>query len=257
MHQYCSLAAVRFFGGNLALSAKGNRILFGSGWRDLTSGEVPSKISRRSMKTDPSISRFRAALDRLRRGALWMIFGMVLLIPKVNRLRRQVRAWNLVRMLMALAGAAMLALGAVRGHALTLLVAGALLLLLALVATPDRPQVSSALSIDARARELGAWIALDGGRYIDAAGSRPRAKLFIGPDRLWALDAALQVLLEIPLQQIRAVFVEPAGADWIFRLDGEQTSAEFIYQGSFAEHLARVAEATVRSRLHRELPVLP
>jgi hypothetical protein len=209
------------------------------------------------MKTDSPISPFRAALDRSRRGALWLIFGMVLLIPKVNRLRRRIRAWNLVRMLTAIAGAVMLALGAVRGHAVTLLVAGALLLLLALVATPDRPQVSSALSIDARARELGAWIALDGGRYIDAGGSGHRAKLFIGADRLWALDATLQVLLEVPLQQIRTLFVEPAGRAWIFRLDGEQTRAEFIYEGSFAEHLAGVAEATVRGRLHRELPVLP
>jgi hypothetical protein len=207
------------------------------------------------MTTDSPIPPFRAAWDRLRRGALWVIFALVLLIPKVNRLRRQRRAWNLVRILMAFAGAAILPFGAARGQALTLLVAGALLLF-ALVVTPERTKFSSALSIDARARELGALIALDGGCYIDAAGSRPRAKLFIGPDRLWALDAALQVLLEIPLQQIRTVVVEPAGTDWRFRVDGERTIAEFIYEGNFAEHLARVAEATVRSRLYRELPVL-
>lgn len=220
-------------------------------WR-LTSGEVPSKISRSSMDADSPISVWRA---RLRRGALWVIFALVLMIPKVNRLRRQKRAWNIVRILMAFAGAGILTFGAARGHAL-MLVAGAIMLLLALLLTPERPEFSSASSIDARARELGALITVDGGRYIDGAGSRPRAKLFIGTDRLWALDAALQVLVEIPLQQIRAVFVEPAGADWSFRLDCEQTTAEFIYQGSFAEHLARVADATVRSRLYRELPIL-
>ena len=208
------------------------------------------------MKTDSPISPGRAAGARLRRGALWVIFALVLTIPKVNRLRRQRRAWNFVRILTGLAGAAMLAFGAARGHAPTPLVAGLLMLLFALFVTPERPKFSSAVSIDARARELGALITVDGGRYIDAAGSRPRAKLFIGPDRLWALDAALQVLLEIPLQQIRTVVVEPSGAGWSFRVDCERTAAEFIYEGAFAEHLARVADATVRSRLYRELPVL-
>jgi hypothetical protein len=39
-------------------------------------------------------------------------------------------------------------------------------------------------------------------------------------------------------------------------MDWERAKAEFIYEGGFAEHLARVADATVRSRLRRELPVL-
>src|ERR1700730_15763318 len=185
------------------------------------------------MNTDSPISPWRAAAARLRRGALWVIFALVLLIPKVNRLRRRRRAWNLIRIFVAFAGAAMLTFGAARGHALTLIVAGVLMLLFALVVPPERPGFSSASSIDARARELGALITVDGGRYIDAAGSRLRAKLFIGADRLWALDAALQVLLEIPLQQIRAVFAEPAGTGWSFRVDFQQTTAEFIYEGSF------------------------
>jgi hypothetical protein len=205
---------------------------------------------------DSTISLWRAGAVRLRRGALWAIFALVLIIPKVNRSRHHRRAWNFVRILTAFAGAAILAFGAAQGHAVMLLVAGALMLLLALLWSPERSEFSPAFSVDARARELGALIAVDGGRYIDAAGSRHRAKLFLGPDRLWVLDAALQVLLEIPLRQIRIVFVEPAGTDWSFRVDCEETTAEFIYEGSFAEHLARVADATVRSRLYRELPVL-
>jgi hypothetical protein len=198
------------------------------------------------------ISLLRAGADRLRRGALWLVFALVLIIPKLNRLRRQRKAWNFVRIIMALAGVAMLALVAARGYALALVVAGALMLLFALFLTPERPE----FSVDARAKELGALIVVDGGRYIGAAGSRHRAKLFIGPDRLWVLDASLQVLLEIPLQQVRALFVEPTGIDWTLRVEWGQTTAEFIFEGSFAEHLARVADATVRSRLYRELPVL-
>ena len=202
--------------------------------------------------TDSSISILRAGAARLRRGGLWVIFALVLMIPKVNRLRRRRRAWNLIRILAAIAGTAILVFGLARGHGFALIFVGALMLLFGLLLNAERPEIS----IDARAKELGALITVDGGRYIDAAGNRHRTKLFVGPDRLWALDSALHVLLEIPLTQVRTLVVEPSGTGWSFRVDGEKTKAEFIYEGSFAQHLAGVAEATVRSRLNRELPVL-
>ena len=201
---------------------------------------------------DSTASLWRTSAAQLRRGALWTLFALVLIVPKVKRLRRHRREWNFARIIAVCAGAAMLGLGIARGQAPTLLVAGAMILSLALLLNPAPPEIS----VDARARELGALIVVDGGRYIDTEGSRHRAKLFIGSDRLWALDAALYVLLEVRLQQIRAVFVEQAGAGWSFRVDCQQTKSEFIYEGCFAEHLARVADATVRGRLHRELAVL-
>jgi hypothetical protein len=203
--------------------------------------------------TDSSISILRAGAARLRRGGLWLIFALVLMIPKVNRLRRRRRAWIFIRILVAIAGTAILVFGLARGHGFALIFVAALMLLFDLLVSAERPEIS----IDARAKELGALITVDGGRYIDAAGNRHRSKLFVGPDRLWALDSALHVLLEIPLTQVRTLVVEPSGTGWSFRVDGEKTKAEFIYEGSFAQHLADVAEATVRSRLNRELPVLP
>jgi hypothetical protein len=80
----------------------------------------------------------------------------------------------------------------------------------------------------AQARELGSLIAVDGGRYIDAAGNWHRAKLFIGPDRLWVLDPALQVLLEIPLFAPLLRKDNPY-ADLVFlrsRLDAHDVSAQ-------------------------------
>jgi hypothetical protein len=202
--------------------------------------------------TDPSNSIFREGAARLRRGGLWLIFALVLMIPKVNRLRRRRKTWNFIRILLAIAGISMLVVGFVRGPAFALIAAGALMLLFGLLVSAERPEIS----IAARAKELGALITVDGGHYVDAAGNCHRTKLFVGPDRLWALDSALHVLLEIPLTQVRTLVVEPSGADWNFRVHCDQTKAEFIYQGSFAQHLAGIAEATVRSRLNRELPVL-
>jgi hypothetical protein len=214
----------------------------------------------RDSTTDSTSSVLGAAAARLRRGALWVIFALVLLIPKTIRLRRRRRTWNIIRVLAAFAGAGMLVLGAARGYDATPIVAGAILLLLALLVRAARteraPGFSPASSVDARARELGALIAVDGGRYIDGGGRPHRAKLFVGPDQLWVLDAALHVLLEIPMPQIRMLVAEPSGEDWRFRVHCENSTAEFIYKGSFAQHLAGVADATIRSRLNRELPVL-
>jgi hypothetical protein len=201
---------------------------------------------------DGAISPLRAAATRLRRGVLWLIFGLILLIPKVNRLRRRRELWKFVRLFMACAGALIAALGTTQWHSLALLAAGVLMLLSALIVAPERPE----LSIDARAKELGALIAVDGGSYIDAFGRPHRVKLFLAPDRLLALDSALQILFEIPLQRIGSLSVLLTGAKWTLRVASAETSAEFLYEGTFGEHLARVAEATIGSRLRRELPVL-
>lgn len=206
---------------------------------------------RTNVKSD-TISALRAGAARLRRGLLWAIFALVLMIPKVNRLRRRRRTWTLVRVLMLATGAALLGVAAARGHAVTPLAAGILLLLVALILGSERPE----FSIDARARELGALIVVDGGCYSDMSGSVHRVKLFLAPDRLLVLDLKLQVLAEIPLQEIRTMAVEPVNEGWTFRVEQAQTAAVFIYQGTFGEHLARVAEATVRGQLYRELPVL-
>jgi hypothetical protein len=202
--------------------------------------------------TDSSTSILRAGADRLRRAGLWLIFALVLMIPNLNRLRRR-RAWNLIRIVGAIAGTAILVFGLARGHGFALISVGALMLLFGLLASAERPEIS----IDTRAKELGALIAVDGGHYIDAAGNRHRSKLFVGPDRLWALDSALRVLLEIPLTQVRMLVVKPCGTGWSFRVDCERAKTEFTYEGSFAQHLAGVAAATVRACLNRELPVLP
>lgn len=204
------------------------------------------------MNGESPTSGFRAGALRLRRAALWLIFGSILMIPKINRLRRHARAWNFGRSLAGLAGLAMIAIGVVQQHKFAMIALGALALLLALLLAPERPK----LSVDARARELGALVVVDGGVYSGDAQAPHRVKLFIGSDRVWVLNSALAVLSEIPLQQLRELIVEPAGSGWKLRLACAHSAAEFLYQGNFAEHLARVADETLRSRLHRELPVL-
>ena len=153
-----------------------------------------------AMTTESPMHGLRAGAVRLRRAVLWLIFGSILMIPKINRLRRHSRAWNFGRSFAGLAGLAMIAIGAAERHKFAIIALGALALLLALLLAPERPK----LSVDARARELGALVVVDGGVYNSGADAPHRAKLFIGADRLWVLNSALAVLFEIPLQQLRA-----------------------------------------------------
>jgi len=181
-----------------------------------------------------------------------VIFALVLLIPKLNRLRRRRGLWNLIRVITSLAAMAVLAIGLDRGLGAAPVVLAAVLLLFALLASPER----QGISIDARRRELGALVVVDGGLYAEGAGNQHRVKLFIAADRLLVLDRDLHVLLELPYGRIRTQSVEWSGAGWSFGLECEDKKREFIYEGVFAEHLARVAAAMVRSQLQRELPVL-
>jgi len=201
---------------------------------------------------DSKSSPIRSAAAWLSRRALWVIFALVLLIPKLNRLRRRRALWNSVRAVTAAAGVAVLIAGGMRGFHTGPVVAAGIMLLFALLAIPE----GQGISIEARRRELGALVVVDGGLYSDAAGRRQHVKLFVAPDRLFVLDGDLQVVRELTYRQVRAQSVESSGDSWSFRIECDHQTAEFVYEGTFAEHFARVAAATVRSRLHRELAVL-
>jgi hypothetical protein len=128
-----------------------------------------------------------------------------------------------------------------------------LLLLAAIVIAPERPR----RSLDERVRALGALVVVNGGKYRSANGMPTQAHLCVGADRLWVLDEALSVLLEAPFVSLNGVRAEGIGEDWKLSLMSLGSAGDLLYTGPFAEHFARVAESTVRSLLHRELPILP
>jgi hypothetical protein len=197
-------------------------------------------------------SWWHAGAAWLWRRVLWMIFAVVLLIPKLNRLRKRQRVWNSVRAATGLIAIALLATAWTRGIRSEFVVLAAAMMLFALLAVPERQGVS----IEARRCELGALVVVDGGLYLDGIEKRERVKLFVARDRLYVLDGKLRALRELPYQGIRTQSVESSGNCWKLHIGGDDQQAEFIYEGVFAEHFARVAAATVRSRLQRELPVL-
>ena len=180
-----------------------------------------------------------------------------MLVPKLLSLRRRPRAWNVLRAIVALASVSLIIGAAVAvsfvafAGTFSILVATALLLG-AIVVAPERPR----RSLDDRVHQLGALVVVNGGKYQPEQGTPMKAHLCVGSDRVWVLDGALSVLLEAPFASLKGVRAEPVGDDWNLSLPSKDSAAELLYTGPFAEHFARVAESTVRSQLHRELPIL-
>jgi len=220
---------------------------------------------------------------RAKRAAMAVLFSVILLIPRIRRLRRTVWAWTLVRCVAVLAGAALLwqfatgrleAGAAGQPHGIKPLLFGIGLMVLGalLKARPEKP------SLDQLARELETLVVVNGGCFLPPNGLKPtpEANIFVGSERLLVLTRQRRQIAEIPLPRMRHVAAYSnslsslssggASADrhshrtvWELEVtweSGEPQRACFRYEGVFAEHLARVAEQTIRSVWKKGLPVL-
>jgi hypothetical protein len=168
-------------------------------------------------------------------------------------LRRNRRSWMLFRIFLAIAGPALviIPLGAWSSYVpaivgLAMFVSGILL-----------PAAKSFTGAGDKARELGALVVVNGGRF--KLGDEPSfaAQLFVGAEHVRVLDSHLQSCLEIPVGEITSVRAEESHGRWFLRINWANKTAAFLYRGVFAEHLARVAESTIQSVMRPALPVLP
>jgi len=203
----------------------------------------------------------------LRKAALSVLFAAILIIPKARWLRRKIWEWSAVRLLVA-------ALGCLLGwrykHAnggVVDLVVGVALMAFGLLVRA-KPQ---AKSVEDWARQFDALVVLNGGAFIPAGAERPSrlVSIFVNPDRLFIVDEREHTLEEIPLVRVRDLSVsrriprqgepEAEAQTWDLEIaweSKEMRTARFRYEGVFSEHLARVAETTVRNLLRKDLPVL-
>jgi hypothetical protein len=190
---------------------------------------------------------------RLQKLAIGALFAAVLVVPKILNLRRDERSWTAFRVLLGIAGAGLVILPLAFWNSWLAAIAGLALFLTAALLPPAAP----ASSVDDKARELGALVVVNGGRYRSAAGPVASVQLFVGNDTIWALDASLHPLLTIPVSEVSAVHAEEMRERWVVRVRLVDRLEEFSYRGVFAEHFARVAENTIRGVMHTPLPVLP
>jgi hypothetical protein len=235
-----------------------------------------------STTSTPVASQQDTSAARFRNLAIGALFAVVLLVPKLLNIRRDPRSWLAFRILLAFAGASLVILPLSLWNSWHAAIAGLAMFLAAILLPAAKPDTTLA---DTAAR-LGALVIVNGGVYQSQIGQAQigqaqygqalygqqeiaqaenaqledeasAVQLFVCPDRIWALDSQLRPLLVIPIAQISSTIASETAGDWILRIRWAENTADFHYRGIFAEHLARVAESTLRSMIQPVLPVIP
>lgn len=200
----------------------------------------------------------------LKRGGIAVLFSVVLVIPGLRRLRRRFWLWTALRCVAVLAGGWLISRFIYATAGAGTLVLGLALVIFGLLFRA-RPQ---AKTVDHIARDLQALVVVNGGSFLSAVNDRPVAdvKLFVNAERVLALSVLPQPLVEIPFAHVRELSAHPGPDEnahqpgtWNLDITWQSsglTTTRFSYEGIFAEHLARVAETTLRSLWKKELPVL-
>ncbi len=206
-----------------------------------------------STAPSPAQSESQRSSTSLRELFLGGLFAVVLLVPKLLRLRRNPKSWMLFRIFLALAGASLVIVPVGMGNSYYLSLAGLAMFIGAILLPPAKP----ATNADDKARELGALVVVNGGRFELGESPSFAAQLFVGPEHVSVLDSDFQSHLKIPVSEITAAHAEESHGRWYLRVDWANKTATFLYRGVFAEHLARVAETTLHGVMRPALPVIP
>jgi hypothetical protein len=201
----------------------------------------------------PANSQLQRSSGTLRHVLIGALFAVILLVAKILHVRRSEKSWLLFRILVGISGTALVVFPVGLSNSYVIPLVGLGMFVLAILLPSAKPGTSS----DGKARELGALVVVNGGRFKVGDGPSFAAQLFVGAEHVWVLDSRFQSHLEIPTGEITAAQAEESFGRWFLRVEWASRAAVFAYRGVFAEHLARVAESTIHSVMRPALPVLP
>src|SRR6266852_8569494 len=143
--------------------------------------------------SNPALSQPEGLGQKLRQIAVGTLFALVLIIPKILHVRRNPRSWILFRIFLGVAGAALVVLPLGLGTSFVPAVVGLALFISAILLPPAKPDTSA----DDKARELGALVVINGGRFQSGYAPSAAVQLFVGAASVWVLDRRFEPLLEI------------------------------------------------------------
>jgi hypothetical protein len=190
---------------------------------------------------------------RFRNGFIGTAYALAQIVPNLLHLRRNPRSWLVFRVALGFAGAALVVLPLSVWNSWIAAIIGLAMFTAAILLPSDNADTSA----DRKARELGALLVVNGGKYQPGNAPATAVRIFVGAEHIWALDSRFQPLLVIPTPEISSVRAEESGGRWNLQIRWTDHTAEFSYRGFFAEHLARTAESTLRSVMPTSLPALP
>ncbi len=197
-----------------------------------------------STTAPPQVTQQEAAA-RLHNLSIHLLFALAKLAYNLLHLRRSPRSWQLFRVALGLAGAALVILPLSLWNSWTAGIAGLAMFAASVLLPPADAETPAAR----KARELGASLVLDAEKYQPGNAPAASAWIFVGAENLWALDSRFHPLLIIPVSQITSVCAEESASRWNLRVYWLDHAAEFPYRGIFAELLARNAETSLRAAL--------
>jgi len=206
-----------------------------------------------STASSPANSESQRSATSLREVLIGALFALVLLIPKLLHLRRNPKSWMFFRFFLGLVGASLVIVPVGMGNSFFLSLLGLAMFIGAILLPPAKPKSNT----DHKARELGALVVVNGGRFKLGEAPSFAAQLFVGPDHVSVLDSDFQSYLEIPVSEMTSARAEESHGRWYLRIEWTKETATFLYRGVFAEHLARVAESTLHGVMRPALPVIP
>ena len=211
----------------------------------MTTGSIPP-ILPSEMQRAGAVS----SLTRFRESVADSLFFVSRAFPKVLTLRSTPRAWTALRILLGMAGAALVVLPLSLWNAWAFAIVGLALFMLAVLLPPLRQDRGAREAIE----QLGAYLVLEAGRFSTSAEESPAVSLYLTPARIWALDDQLRPVVVIPAAEISMAAAFPSQSDWILHLRWQENSAEFIFDGLFAERRARIAESGLRHVIQQVNP---
>jgi hypothetical protein len=202
-----------------------------------------------------------SSVAKFRESVADSLFFVSKTFPKVLKFRSTPQAWTGFRIMLGVAGAALVVLPLSLWNAWAFAPVGLALFLLAVLLPPLQQDRGTAQAVE----QLGAYLVLDAGRFSANPQDRPSegsaqdspmqisvepelapVNFYLTPTRVWALDSQLRPAAVIPAKEITMATAFPSHNDWILRVRWKDNSAEFIFDGLFAERRARIAEAGLR-----------
>lgn len=179
------------------------------------------------------------------------LFALAQLAHNLLHLRRNPRSWLVFRVALGFAGAALVVLPLSLWNGWIAAIVGLAMFTASILLPPAKTGVSA----NGKARELGALVIVDGGKYQPSNAPAAAVQIFVGAENIWTLDSRFQPLLIIPTSQISSVSAEESAGRWNLQIRWLDRTAEFSYGGIFADLLARRAETSLRAVMPAALPV--
>src|SRR6266849_9638277 len=143
-----------------------------------------------STTSTPAATQEETTGARLRNAAIASLFALVLVVPKILNVRRDRRTWLAFRILLAVAGASLVILPLSLWNNWTAGIAGLAMFLAAILLPGAKPDTA----LSDTAAQLGALVVVNGGEYQPGNAQPAPVKLFVGSERIWALDSHMHPL---------------------------------------------------------------